>query len=108
WHDPRVQPGIADVPDPLHDLAARRTGDRHLVDERPMRRMAFEAVPTVDRPLAKLLAAADHLERPARFAVVDRQGQAPVALLADHPVVHVHEPVELAVIAEARDPADLV
>ena len=41
-------------------------------------------------------------------AVVDRQRQAPVALLADHPVVHVPEPVELALVAEVGDPADLV
>ena len=57
---------------------------------------------------AELLAAADHVERAAGGAVVDRQRQAPVALLADHPVVHVQEPVELALVAERRDPADPV
>ena len=45
---------------------------------------------------------------PARRAVVDRQREPPVALLADHPVVHVAQPVELALVAEVGDPADLV
>ena len=48
------------------------------------------------------------VERAARGAVVDRQRQAPVALLADHPVAHVAQPVELALVAEAGDPADPV
>ena len=74
----------------------------------PVRRVALERVPALDRPLVELLAPADDVERAARLAVVDRQRQAPVALLADHPVVHVQEPVELALVAEARDPADLV
>ena len=39
---------------------------------------------------------------PQACAVVDRQRQAPVALLGDHPVVHVAQPVELAVQAERR------
>ena len=63
--------------------------------------------PSTARSL-KLLPAADDLERAARLAVVDRQRQSPVALLADHPVVHVQEPVELPFVAEAGDPADLV
>ncbi len=107
-HDPGVEPGVADVADPLDRLAARRAGDRDLVDERAMRRVALEPLPAGHRPLVELLAAADDVERAARLAVVDRQRQAPVALLADHPVVHVDQPVELALVAEARDPADLV
>ncbi len=73
-----------------------------------MRRVALELVPARHRALVELLAAADDLDRAARRAVVDRQRQAPVALLADHPVVHVAQPVELALVAEVRDPADLV
>src|SRR3990170_6689235 len=73
-----------------------------------MWRVAIEALPALDRPLPELLATADDVERAARPAVVDRQRQAPVALLADHPVVHVQEPVELPLVAERRDPADLV
>ena len=44
---------------------------------------------------------------PHDCALIDRQRQTPVALLGDHPVVHVGEPVELALQAETRDPADL-
>jgi len=75
---------------------------------RPVRRVALERVPALDRPLPQLLAPADDVERPARLAVVDRQRQAPVALLRDHPVVHVQEPVELPLVAEVRDPPDPV
>ena len=89
-------------------LAARRAGDAHLVDPRPMRGVALERVPAADRPLVQLVAPADDLDRAARRAVVDRQRQPPVALLADHPVVHVAEPVELPVVAEVGDPPDVV
>ena len=71
-------------------------------------RVALERLPALDRALLELLATADDLDRAARRAVVDRQRQPPVALLADHPVVHVAEPVQLALVAEVRDPADLV
>ena len=107
-HDPGVEPRVADVLDPLDRRAAARAGDPDRVDVRPVRRVALERVPALDRPLAQLLAAADDLDRAARAAVVDRQRQAPVALLADHPVVHVAEPVELALVAEVGDPADPV
>ncbi len=66
------------------------------------------SLPAGDRPLAELLPSADHVEGAAGGAVVDRQRQPPVALLADHPVVHVQEPVELALVAEAGDPPDPV
>ncbi len=73
-----------------------------------MRGVALEILPACDGPLVELVAPTDDLDRAARRAVVDRQRQAPIALLADHPVVHVAEPVELALVAEVRDPADLV
>ena len=107
-HDPGVEPRVADVLDPLDRCAARRTGDLHGVDERPVRRVPLECLPALDSPAPELLPPADHLDRPARLAVVDRQRESPVALLADHPVVHVQEPVELPLVAEARNPADLV
>ena len=107
-HDPGVQPRIADVADPLDRRAAARAGDLHRVHVRPVRRVPLERLPALDRALLELVAPADDLDRAARLAVVDRQRQAPVALLADHPVVHVAEPVELALVAEVGDPADLV
>ena len=68
--------------------------------------MALEPLPALDGALLELLAPADDVDPAARRAVVDRQRQAPVALLRDHPVAHVQEPVELAVVAELRDPPD--
>ncbi len=89
-------------------LAARRAGDLHGVHERPVRRVALERVPALDRAALELLAPADDVERAALPAVVDRQREAVVALLGDHPVAHVQQPVELALVAEPRDPADPV
>ena len=63
--------------------------------------------PSTARSL-ELLATADDVERPAGAAVVDRQREAVVALLGDHPVAHVQEPVELPLVAERRDPPDPV
>ncbi len=107
-HDARVQPRVADVGDPRDRRAARRTGNRDRIDIRAVRGMALKGLPTGERSFLELLAATDDVERAARLAVVDRQRQAPVALLADHPVAHVDQPVELPLVAEAGDPADLV
>jgi len=38
----------------------------------------------------------------------ERQGEAPVALLGDHPVIHVAQPVQFPLHTEAGDPADLL
>src|SRR5918995_2020887 len=73
-----------------------------------MRRMALELVPAGDGALAQFLTAADDLEAAARLALPYRKGQAPVALLGDHPVGHRAQPVELALVAEPGDPLDLV
>ena len=107
-HDPGVQPGIADVPDAFDGTPTARAGDLHGVDPRSMGGVVFERFPALDRTGLQFLAAADHVHPAAGAAVVDRQRQPPVALLADHPVVHVAEPVELPLVAEVRDPADLV
>ena len=66
-----------------------------------MRRVAVELLPALDGALVQLLAAADHLEVAAVVADVDRQRQAPVALLGDHPVFHVAQPVQLAIKPKA-------
>jgi len=70
--------------------------------------MAVEFLPALDGALLQLFTRSDHVEVPAGRALPDRQRKAPIALLGDHPVVHVPQPVELAVLAEIRDPADLV
>ncbi len=68
-----------------------------------MRRVAVELVPAGDGALPQRVARLDHLPGIAVGAGPDRQRQAVVALLADHPVGHVPEPVELALLqADAR------
>ena len=83
--------------------------DLDRVDPGPVRRVALELVPARDRALPQLVARADDLPGVAVGAGPDRQRQAVVALLADHPVAHVPEPVELALLeADARrQPRDL-
>ena len=56
----------------------------------------------VDGPLLQLLERADHLELAGHVVHPDRQGQAPVPLLGDHPVAHVAEPVLLPLLAAQR------
>ena len=107
-HDARVKPGVAHVGDAPDRRATGGAGDGHRVDPRTVRRVALELRPAVDGALAQLVAPADDGDRAAGGALVDRQRQAPVALLADHPVVHVAQPVELTLVAEAGDPGDAV
>ena len=71
-----------------------------------MRGVSLELRPTLDGALPQLVLTADDLDV-AAGALVDGQGQAVVALLGDHPVFHVLEPVELAPQAELGYPADL-
>ena len=66
-----------------------------------------ELIPALDGPLFQLRLRADDVEVAAVVALVDRQREAPVALLRDHPVLHVVEPVDLSLEAEARHPPDL-
>ena len=106
---PGVEPGVADVLDALDRRAARP--DRRCGPRRPTAGAACgPRTRPSPRPRARCSSSRPPMTstRAARRAVVDRQRQAPVALLADHPVVHVAEPVELALVAEVGDPADLV
>ena len=107
-HDPGVEPGVPHVADALHGSPAARARHLHRVDVRSMRGVSLEQLPALHGAPAQLLAPPHHGHRPAGRAVVDRKGQPPVALLADHPVVHVQEPVELALVPEPGDPPDPV
>ena len=82
----------------LRATATRRARDLHRVDPGPMRRVALELVPAGHRPIAQLVVRADDLPAVALGALPDGQRQAVVALLADHPVGHVPQPVELALL----------
>ncbi len=76
------------------------------VDVGTMRRVALESIPAFHGFRFQLLAAADHREMLARAADPDGQGESPEALLRDHPVVHVAQPVQLAGFAIRRNPLD--
>ncbi len=107
--DARVEPRVADVGHAAHGGAAVGAGELDRVDEGTVGRVAGEHVEAAHRPLVQLLLAADDIEVLTVFALADpdRQGQPPEALLRDHPVAHVLEPVELAGLAVRREPADL-
>ncbi len=85
-----------------------RAGDGDRVHVGPVGRVALERLPALDRPLAQLRATADDVEAVALGALPDGQRQSPVALLGDHPVAHRAQPVELAFVAEAGDPPDVI
>ncbi|OPZ97572.1 MAG: hypothetical protein BWY71_01558 [Planctomycetes bacterium ADurb.Bin412] len=72
-----------------------------------MRRLALEFVPALDGPLFQFVITADDVE-PAALALEDRQRQPPEPFLADHPVVHVLQPVQLLILSPLRNPADLL
>ncbi len=105
-NDAGVEPRVAHVRDAADTLAALRAGDLDGVDPRAVRGVALELVPTLDGALLQLLLAADDVE-PAALAAPDGQRQAPVALLGDHPVAHVGQPVQLAVQPPLGNPAYL-
>ena len=97
--DPGVQPRVADVG--RCAAPARRSERRR---SRPRRSTAgAESGPRTSpsrRPRARCSSSlrADDLPAVAVGALPDRQRQAVVALLADHPVAHVSQPVELALL----------
>ena len=89
---------------PPHCFAGQLDG----VDVRAMGRVALEFLPAGDGSLLQFVLVADDVIVAAVFAHPEGQGQAPVALLGDHPVVHVAQPVQLSRVPEFGDPANLV
>ena len=108
-NDSPVEPRIPDVGDPSRAATARGAGDLDRVHPGPVRGVPLEGLPAGDRAIAQLVTTADHLPRLAVLADPDGQREAVVALLADHPVAHISQPVQLALLeADAlRKPADL-
>ena len=105
-HDAGVQPGVADVRNARDRRPALAAPDFHSIDPWPVRRVTLEVLPPRHRSRSKLLRRCDDVHVAAFRALVDRERQTPVPLLADHPVVHVAQPVQLAVQAEVWDPVD--
>ena len=107
-HYPRVKPGVPHIRYPRHLDAALIAAYLHRVHPGPMRRIARELIPALYRALLQLSLAAYHIEPAAIAALVYRQRQPVVALLGNHPIVHIAEPVQLPRIPELRLPADSV
>src|SRR5258708_7605956 len=69
--------------------------------------MALKLFPAGYSSFFQLVLAADDLECTALLTIIDRQSQSPVALLGDHPVVHVAQPVQFALQAKGWNPGGL-
>src|SRR5205814_4752205 len=71
--DPRVEPRVPHLRDPLQLRPADLATDRYLVDPGPVQ--LPELLEPAHRPLLELGARADHLDAVARRARVDRERQ---------------------------------
>ena len=97
-NDSRVEPRVADVFDPRHQVAGLRVPNLDAVDPRSVRRVAFEAVPAFNRSLFEFSQRAHDFEVAGFLINPDRQRETPEAFLRDHPVAHVAEPLALAIL----------
>ena len=70
-HDTGIQPWRADVFHAGDGPAAVRTAYLHVIDPRPVRSVAREGLPALDRPCLQLVLAADDLELAAVGTIVD-------------------------------------
>ena len=104
--DPSVEPSVAHVLDAFGQRTTFRAVDFDRIDPWSVWRVSIEFIPTPNRALFQLITRTDHVNVIARIAFVDRQRETVVALLRDHPVLHVAEPVEFSGFAESGDPFD--
>jgi hypothetical protein len=79
-----------------------------LVNERSVGCMAFQGLIALNSPFFQFLVVTDDMIVIAVIADPDGQRQPPIALLGDHPVMHILQPILLAGQTEFRDPADLI
>ena len=107
-HDARIQPGVAHIGDARDQGPALLAPDLHRVHPGAMGGMPLKLLPALNGPLPQFLLAANDVEPATLLALPDRQGQPPVALLGDHPVMHVAQPVHLPLEAEGRNPAGVL
>ena len=69
--------------------------------------LAFEFIPTGDRSFLQFFFRPQHFKMSAFFAFVNRKSQSPVAIfLGDEPVIHIFQPIQLALETEFRHPLD--
>ncbi len=91
-----IQPGVAHVAHPAHLGTALRAGYLDRIDIGAVGGMVVQHVQAARGALLQLIVTADDLKIAALRALPDGQRQSPITLLADHPVVHVAQPVHLA------------
>ncbi len=99
--DAGVEPGVADLGDPLDLGAAVLAADADGVDPRPVQ--LLELLEPRDGALLELGARADHVQLPA-LALVERQRQPEEAAAGDVPVAHVAQPVVHPLLVLGRRP----
>ena len=101
--DAGVEPGVADLLDPLDLGAAALAADADRVD--PGTVELLELLQARDGALLELGARADHVQVSA-LALVERERQAEVAAAGDVPVAHVAQPVVHPLGVLRRRPLD--
>src|SRR5215208_674781 len=72
-----------------------------------MRSMPGEYFPALNRAIPEFRFTADDVNGATNGTLIDGKRQAPIALLGDHPIIHVGQPIELSVKAEAGVPGNL-
>src|SRR5262249_55415380 len=67
----------------------------------------LKRLPALDRARCEFMLITDDFIMATRHALPEGQGEPPVALFADHPIVHIAQPVEFALETKGRNPANL-
>ncbi len=106
--DARVQPRVAHVGDARHWFAAMVARNFHLINVGAMGGVTVEILPSSDGAFFQFCLTADDAKAAALVTFVDGQRQAVIPLFADHPIVHVSQPIHFAVMPKAGIPVDLV
>ena len=91
--DARVKPGTTHIAGAVCLRATPRARDDNPINPRLVGRVPLKLLPPGDSPRPQFLLVADYVKVTALLTHPDRQRQPPESLLADHPVVHVLQPV---------------
>ena len=105
--DPSIQPRVAHIGHTCADQSRHWMFDLDMINPRAVRRVPLKRHPAFHCARLEFFIAADYLE--AAIGIFPNwQSETPIALLADHPVVHVVQPIGLALFAKRRHPVDLL
>src|SRR4029450_293220 len=106
-HNTSVQPGTGNIRDTLHEGTTLRAGNLDGVNVGAVWGVSLKRLPALDRPRCEFVLITHDFIVAARRAFPEGQGKTPVALFADHPIVHIAQPVDLAFETKGRNPANL-